>query len=71
MQFPIRSRPVSAEIHPNSLQAFEPGTAQAQERPQNWSPKLPRGGFCAALVEIPNPLPKRAIEGLGCCKIGG
>eukprot|EP00969_Alexandrium_andersonii_P261529 11562059-Alexandrium_andersonii.AAC.1 len=30
-----------------SLQAFEPGTARAQERPQNWAPKLPRGALCA------------------------
>eukprot|EP00969_Alexandrium_andersonii_P171517 7581404-Alexandrium_andersonii.AAC.1 len=25
------------------------GTARAQERPQMWPPKLPRGAFCAAL----------------------
>eukprot|EP00969_Alexandrium_andersonii_P087974 3881051-Alexandrium_andersonii.AAC.1 len=31
------------------LQAFEPGTAQAQERPQNWSTQLLRGSFCAAV----------------------
>eukprot|EP00969_Alexandrium_andersonii_P220216 9725851-Alexandrium_andersonii.AAC.1 len=30
-----------------SLQALEPGTARAQERPQNWPPTLPRGAFCA------------------------
>eukprot|EP00969_Alexandrium_andersonii_P327066 14453516-Alexandrium_andersonii.AAC.1 len=28
--------------HGASLQAFEPGTARAKERPQNWSAKLPR-----------------------------
>eukprot|EP00969_Alexandrium_andersonii_P348545 15412021-Alexandrium_andersonii.AAC.1 len=28
--------------HAKSLQAFERGTARAQKRPQNWSPKLPR-----------------------------
>eukprot|EP00969_Alexandrium_andersonii_P046150 2024753-Alexandrium_andersonii.AAC.1 len=30
-----------------SPQAFEPGIARAQERPQNWHPKLPRGALCA------------------------
>eukprot|EP00969_Alexandrium_andersonii_P050123 2200306-Alexandrium_andersonii.AAC.1 len=29
-----------------SLQAFEPGTARAQERPQKWPPELPRDPFC-------------------------
>eukprot|EP00969_Alexandrium_andersonii_P280275 12390968-Alexandrium_andersonii.AAC.1 len=27
---------------PTSLQAFETGTARPHERPQNWSPELPR-----------------------------
>ena len=30
--------------HAKSLQAFEPGTARAQERPRSRSQKLPRGG---------------------------
>eukprot|EP00969_Alexandrium_andersonii_P321277 14195879-Alexandrium_andersonii.AAC.1 len=32
-----------------SNRAFEPGTAQAQKRPQTRSLKLWRGGFCAVL----------------------
>eukprot|EP00969_Alexandrium_andersonii_P017031 745958-Alexandrium_andersonii.AAC.1 len=32
-----------------SLQAFEPGTARAQEWPQHRSPKIPRGAFCAVV----------------------
>eukprot|EP00969_Alexandrium_andersonii_P349450 15431042-Alexandrium_andersonii.AAC.1 len=30
-----------------SRQAFEPGTARAQERPRNRSPKLPMCALCA------------------------
>eukprot|EP00969_Alexandrium_andersonii_P042480 1864154-Alexandrium_andersonii.AAC.1 len=37
------TRPVE---HAESLHAFEPGTARAPERPQNWSPTLPRCAFC-------------------------
>eukprot|EP00969_Alexandrium_andersonii_P090769 4006926-Alexandrium_andersonii.AAC.1 len=29
-----------------STHALEPGTERAQERPQVWSLKLPRGAFC-------------------------
>eukprot|EP00969_Alexandrium_andersonii_P207397 9163054-Alexandrium_andersonii.AAC.1 len=29
------------------LEASEPGTALAQERPQRWTPKLWRGALCA------------------------
>eukprot|EP00969_Alexandrium_andersonii_P134986 5971498-Alexandrium_andersonii.AAC.1 len=59
MQSTIRSRAVGAELrlnpqsaichaeNANSLHAFEPGTAWAQERLQNWSSKLARGAFCA------------------------
>eukprot|EP00969_Alexandrium_andersonii_P312013 13785770-Alexandrium_andersonii.AAC.1 len=45
-----------------SLQAFEPGTARAQERPQNWSPQLPRGGFCAIFAQMTN-LPMKQAGG--------
>eukprot|EP00969_Alexandrium_andersonii_P212265 9373629-Alexandrium_andersonii.AAC.1 len=31
------------------LDAFEPGPARAQKRPQNWYPKLWRGAFCAII----------------------
>eukprot|EP00969_Alexandrium_andersonii_P309380 13672009-Alexandrium_andersonii.AAC.1 len=31
-----------------SVQAFEPGTAWTQKRPQMWYPEIPKGGFCAA-----------------------
>eukprot|EP00969_Alexandrium_andersonii_P246633 10899339-Alexandrium_andersonii.AAC.1 len=34
--------------HSKRLHAFGSGTARAQERSQNWSPKLPRGAFRAA-----------------------
>eukprot|EP00969_Alexandrium_andersonii_P216368 9556716-Alexandrium_andersonii.AAC.1 len=31
------------------LQVFGAGTAWFQERPQNWSPKLPRSAFCTVV----------------------
>eukprot|EP00969_Alexandrium_andersonii_P122035 5395623-Alexandrium_andersonii.AAC.1 len=34
---------------PTSRQAFKPGAARAQKRPQNWSLKLWRGGLCAVV----------------------
>eukprot|EP00969_Alexandrium_andersonii_P195037 8615923-Alexandrium_andersonii.AAC.1 len=48
-----------------ALQAFEPGTARAKKRPQNWSLKLWRGGFCAAVradAETPNETGRRACR---------
>eukprot|EP00969_Alexandrium_andersonii_P044988 1975215-Alexandrium_andersonii.AAC.1 len=52
----IRHNPQSAmRKNTQSLQAFEPGTARAQEGPESWPPKLPRGAFCAVLfAQIPN-----------------
>eukprot|EP00969_Alexandrium_andersonii_P293088 12953464-Alexandrium_andersonii.AAC.1 len=49
MQSTTRPRPIGAATRLNpqpaenatSLQAFEPGTARAQARPRNRSPKLP------------------------------
>eukprot|EP00969_Alexandrium_andersonii_P064627 2846161-Alexandrium_andersonii.AAC.1 len=42
-----RCNPPHSAIRPvqdaTSRQAFEPGTARAQERPRNGSPELPRG----------------------------
>eukprot|EP00969_Alexandrium_andersonii_P322509 14249496-Alexandrium_andersonii.AAC.1 len=43
-----------------SLQAFEPGTARAQERPESRSLKLWTGGFCAVFAQMPNLATKQA-----------
>eukprot|EP00969_Alexandrium_andersonii_P010634 463232-Alexandrium_andersonii.AAC.1 len=42
---------IRPEEHATSLQAFEPGTARAQERPRTLSPTLARGVFCGTFRE--------------------
>eukprot|EP00969_Alexandrium_andersonii_P098035 4328158-Alexandrium_andersonii.AAC.1 len=46
-----RCNPPQSAIRPaekaTALRALEPGTARAQERPQSWPLKLPRGALCA------------------------
>eukprot|EP00969_Alexandrium_andersonii_P015421 674272-Alexandrium_andersonii.AAC.1 len=59
VQSAIRQRPVSAAtrhtLHSamrkftKPLQDVEPENVRAQERPQNWPPKLPRGAFRAVV----------------------
>eukprot|EP00969_Alexandrium_andersonii_P269801 11925264-Alexandrium_andersonii.AAC.1 len=52
-----------------SRQAFEPGTARAQKRPQTRSLKLRRGAFCAA--QMPNLPTKRTGGRAGGGSWGG